>query len=304
MNNEIDSLPDSNKYSQNGEEAIIRNLLVHVDAIRSSTTLVEFGGSRGKDNSNLFALGEAGRRLVLIESNPRRFAELEVAVKPFPTISGVLAHVGYSGLSSRTKNKTLSQILRNVRIEPTDVSVVSIDIDGDDAAVFEGLGFVPDIAIVEYNPTFPADANFRNPKGGAIGNSPSEVARVAKNLGMFLVAATATNLVFMKNQYSSAVKEIKLVETLYDLDLPRFGWGYDGTLVRCSTAGENTTQEIYHNGWNDSFLRQPLPKILRKFGGASRLFRLVYFAMTGLLIQPVSTLRLVYSFLKPNNLKK
>jgi hypothetical protein len=43
------------------------------------------------------------------------------------------------------------------------VSVVSIDIDGDDAAVFENLGFLPEMAIVEFNPTLGVDSIYRNP---------------------------------------------------------------------------------------------------------------------------------------------
>lgn len=287
-----------NKYSQSGEEIIVKHLLNHVDIVKPSGVLVEFGGSRGGDNSNLFALGEEGRHLVLIESDESRFAELEKAIGPFKTIIGLLGTVGYSEADVGTNGKVLSKILLDYGIEPSQVSVVSIDIDSDDAAVFECLGFVPDIAIVEFNPTFPADANFRNPPGCAIGNSPSEVFRVGKSLGMFLVAVTQTNLIFMKNQYASLVQEVDLVSSLAPLDLQRFGWGYDGTLVRYSTSGRNKTQEIYHNGWNDSFLRQPSPRLLRRYGSSMRSVRLAYFVLTGLLIQPVETILLLGKYVK------
>jgi hypothetical protein len=40
---------------------------------------------------------------------------------------------------------------------------VSLDIDGDDAEVFENLGFLPEMAIVEFNPTLGVDSIYRDP---------------------------------------------------------------------------------------------------------------------------------------------
>lgn len=181
------------------------------------------------------------------------------------------------------------------------VVVVSIDIDSDDAAVFENLGFVPEIAVCEFNPTFPADAAFRNPPGQNIGNSPLEVHRVAIKLGMYLVAATETNLIFMKNTYMSQVPEVDLLQSIRALNLTRFALGYDGTLVRFSTDGENSTRGIYHNGWNDSFVRQPLPPRLREFSKARRWIRILYFVATGGL-QPIETTRVVFQYLQNRRL--
>jgi hypothetical protein len=61
-----------NKYSHSCEEELIGEALKFVDAAFPNGMLVEFGGSTGKDNSNLFVFGEQGRELVLIESNPTR----------------------------------------------------------------------------------------------------------------------------------------------------------------------------------------------------------------------------------------
>lgn len=286
-------------YSQNGEHQIIEELLVRASSPTGSTVLVEFGGSRGRDNSNLFAFGESGQALVLIEANPDRFKDLQVAIRPYTNILGINAKVAYSPgkKEGRVQEGTLDEILQSQGIDLNSVVAVSIDIDSDDAAVFENLGFVPEIAICEFNPTFPADAAFRNPPGQNIGNSPLEVHRVAIKLGMYLVAATETNLIFMKNTYMSQVPEVDLLESIQALNLTRFALGYDGTLVRFSTEGENSTRGIYHNGWNDSFVRQPLPPSLREFSKARRWIRIMYFILTGVL-QPVETTRVMIRFLQ------
>ena len=112
---------------------------------------------------------------------------------------------------------------------------------------------------------------------------------------MYLVGATRTNLIFMKNIYSDQVTKVDLSQTIQALQLTRFAWGYDGTLVRFLTNGLETTRGIYHNGWNDSFLRQPLPPLLREYSKARWLMRIVYFIATGL-IQPIETTRLIVRY--------
>jgi hypothetical protein len=128
-----------NRYSQWGEENIVRHALAPIDSLRPDGILVEFGGSKGHDNSNLFAFGEDGRPLVLIEQDPKLFELLLNAVDKLETIVPVLASVGFEQ-GSATDHKTLSKILDSHSIDPARVTIVSIDIDSDDAAVFENLG--------------------------------------------------------------------------------------------------------------------------------------------------------------------
>lgn len=284
-------------YSQSGEQLIIEELFSYLERTDSPRVLVEFGASRGKDNSNLFAFGESGHNLVLIEADSDRYKDLEVAIAPHPNILGIQAKVLFS--SSTVKKRggqegTLSEILLAHGVNPKNLAVVSIDIDGDDAAVFESLEFVPEIVICEFNPLFPSDAIYRNPAGKNIGNSPLSVLRVATKLGMFLAATTQTNLIFMRSEYSDRVPKIDLPQSIQSLDLVRFAWGYDGTFVRFSTEGKDLTRGIYHNGWNDSFLRQPLPAGLRAFSKTRRWVRILYFCF-GSLAQPIETMKLVVS---------
>jgi hypothetical protein len=125
------------------------------------------------------------------------------------------------------------------------VAGVSIDIDSDDAAVFESIGFNPFFfVIVEFNPYLPADARFRNPKGQNMGNSIGEIMFVAQSKQMFPVGITPTNLVFVSEIFRGTFQEIQILNEIGKLNLPRFGWGYDGTLLRFSTSGIDTTQEF------------------------------------------------------------
>jgi hypothetical protein len=78
-----------NKYSHSCEEELIGEALKFVDAAFPNGMLVEFGGSTGKDNSNLFVFGEQGRELVLIESNPTRLKKLAQEITPHSTIKGI-----------------------------------------------------------------------------------------------------------------------------------------------------------------------------------------------------------------------
>jgi hypothetical protein len=286
-----------NKYSQNGEELLVLELLHLTDQEKPGGVLVEFGGSKGKDNSNLFAAGEQGRNLILIERDSKRFSVLSATIREYPSIRGIQAAVGYSHPPTRGGGEILGTILKNNGVDPHDCSVVSIDIDSDDAAVFENLGISPELVIVEFNPSFPADSCFRNPEGTAMGNSAGELMRVGRSLGMYLVGVFPTNLVFMKESYRDRVPELDLWTELERHDLPRFGLGYDGTVVRYHTSGRTSIAEIYHNGWNDTFIRQPTPPRLRRYSQSERWARLLHFVATGLIIQPISTLKLVHRFL-------
>jgi hypothetical protein len=170
-----------NKYSQWGEESMIAQAIPALDLVKPGGGFVEFGGSMGKDNSNLFVFGEAGRSLIMIESDASLFLALETSTKTLPSTSAIHATVGYGDVTQGQSGRTLGQILSQNRVDPNNISVVSIDIDSDDAAVFENLGLDPLLVIVEYNNSFPSDVRIRNPRGKQWGNSSLELLEVAKN---------------------------------------------------------------------------------------------------------------------------
>lgn len=281
---------EGNRYSQWGEENIIRKALAVLEAFRQGGTLVEFGGSKGSDNSNLLAFGEEGLPLVMIESDPKLFNALCSEVGKLPNVVPILATVGYEDQAKLTGQRTLKSILDSQNIDSSKVSIVSIDIDSDDAAVYENLGFDPLMVLVEYNNTFPADARIRNPRGKAWGNSCLELYEVAKKRGMFLVAATNTNLVFADQSLQDYFQELDLLEALAPLRHSRLALAYDGTLVRFTTNGTNTTREFFQ-GWGFSLVSQPLPRFMRGHPVRYRFLRWCYSGLIGFVSHPVSFLK-------------
>jgi len=281
---------EDNRFSQWGEENAVRQLLELV-APKTQTfrtaedpgVLVEFGGSRGSDHSNFFRFVDAGPALVMIEGDSDRFHGLESTAARFPSLIAINAWVD-DGKNS------VAEILRRRDINTHNIYGISIDIDGDDALIFETLGVNPCFVVIEHNPALPLDGRFRNPKGRNVGNNLGELVAVAAQRGMFPVCVTETNIIFLDNKYQNIVYEIDVANELKSLDLMRFGIGFDGTLVRYSTLGHDTTAEFYHNGWAKCLVVQPLPRIIRHLvlkKSAANL-KLAYSSLIAFLLRPIS----------------
>jgi len=184
----------------------------------------------------------------------------------------------------------LAKALEELEVELSSVSGVSIDIDSDDAFVLETIGFSPEFVIVEHNPTLPSDGRYRNPPSSTIGNNLGELIAVGTNLGLYPVGLTNTNLIMCNKNLYHLINEIDVLEELSNLDLPRFGWGYDGTLIRYGTNGTNTTSEFYYNGWSGHLLFQPTPKFLRGYQDSKlkRVFRTLHSGFWGVIASLLS----------------
>jgi hypothetical protein len=289
----VQSSLTGNKYSQWGEENALRQIFSVLERKTENLVHVEFGASHGTDNSNLFVFAEEGKRVVFIESDPKKHAVLEKRIDGLPTAQAVCAHViGGEATPSNPRMQsrfvgTLPTILSRASVDLSRVGVVSIDIDGDDSAVFENLGINPLVVICEFNPTLPIDSIFRNPLGANFGNSPLELVRVATLRGMFPVAITHTNLIFVSNDLHLDFEEVDLVGHMSSKDFPRFGLGYDGTLLKFLSNGTDVTAEYYSNIWSHSFILQPLPRFLRGYSNRAKNFGgLLYTSLFAALLRP------------------
>ena len=90
---------------------------------------MEFGASRGPDNSNFWKFRDSNQ-LILIEADQKRFSELVLASQNQPKIRTLFMRVGTTiGLDN------LAMALGKLKIDFRQVSGVSIDIDSDDAHV-------------------------------------------------------------------------------------------------------------------------------------------------------------------------
>ena len=133
-----------NKYSQNGEDGIIGELLKRLDI--KDGWVCEFGAWDGKHLSNTFLLIESGFRGVFIEGDPQKFKDLEKTVTQFSQIIPINSYVDYND-----SENSLDNLLNRTEISK-DFDVLSIDIDSCDYQVWKSLkNYNPKIVIVEIN---------------------------------------------------------------------------------------------------------------------------------------------------------
>ncbi|MFZ2099847.1 MAG: hypothetical protein WAU86_04710, partial [Oricola sp.] len=143
-----------------------------------------------------------------------------------------------------------------------DLALLSIDIDSDDYAIWEGLkGYHPLVVVVEYNPTIPLDTEYVQERGQNIGNSALSLFRLGRAKGYVAVAMTETNLIFVRDDIfpKLGVEERSLEQMSRGNMRFRVFYGYDGTLVHVGP------ERFTGNPWQ---MRVPmqLPKCFRYYG--------------------------------------
>lgn len=245
-----------NKYSQYGEDGILEEIFRRCEI--SQGLFVEFGAWDGIRYSNSYNLlvnhGWAG---VYIEGDPERFQDLERNVRQGNVLK-LCAFVACEGEAS------LDAILAGHDVFD-DVALLSIDIDSDDYAVWEGLkNYHPLVVVVEYNPIIPLDTEYVQERGRNIGNSALSLFRLGRAKGYAAVAMTETNLIFVRDDtFPKLGVEMQSLEQLSRGNTRfRIFYGYDGTLVHVGP------ERFTGNPWQ---MRVPmqLPRCLRYYGHRS-----------------------------------
>ncbi len=133
-----------NIYSQNGEDGIIAQLLNELQIEKGY--FCEFGASDGISSSNTFQLVQKGWKGMCIEPDPQRFSQLE---KNYEKYTNILCFQGY--VQHNNSHNSLDSWLSNENF-PTDLDVLSIDIDKDDYFVWEKFqNYRPKIVLIETN---------------------------------------------------------------------------------------------------------------------------------------------------------
>ena len=278
------------RWSQWGEEEIIHSLLSRMDI--SSGFFVEFGAWDGKRWSNTYALYESGWAGCYIEGEPAKVKDLQQNC-PEDRVLKICSFVRPNG----------PQSLDNILIEHgvKTVHVLSIDIDGDDYAVWESvMKYLPVLLVIEYNPTIPFDTRYINPCGSSHGNSALSLKELSESKGYVLVAGTPTNLIFAKADL--ACRHGIPATTLQDIQnassCPRFFFCYDGTLMRLpSSLREAGVDEMFVIPWSGCVVPQPVPKMLRKFRRPNSLtyvVRILYGGLRCFIRSPLQLLKTVW----------
>jgi hypothetical protein len=186
-------------YSQLGEEGMIAEILRRLKI--DNGWFVEFGALDGKSLSNTYALAERGWSGVYIEGSLQRFIRLCFNMLGKRNLHLVKKYV------SCEKPDDLNTILGKIAV-PKDFDVLSLDVDGNDYWILKSLtAFTPKLVIIEYNSNFEPDQkktieydpNFRWGWDNYFGASAGALNQLAKEKGYTLIAFTALNLFFLKN---------------------------------------------------------------------------------------------------------
>jgi hypothetical protein len=218
-----------NVYSQSGEDGIIEKILEIAGP--GDRACVEFGAHDGKSLSNTHQLlAHQGWSGVLIEASRRKFRRLTQTYVGNDRVQALCAFVGYE------RDQRLDVILSRTPIGK-DFSVLSLDVDGVDYYIWEALTeYRPRVVVIEFNPSFPVDVDWLQPKDMRLsqGCSLRALTRLASVKGYELVATTKWNAFFVVRElYSKFRLTDNSPEALWDGRefQTRLFQLYDGTLI-------------------------------------------------------------------------
>lgn len=209
--------------SQNGEDGVLRELFRRLQIQKGSC--VEFGAWDGRHLSNTWDLWHNRHwRTLLIEGDSAKYQVLRTATAGHDNVTALQRFVDSSGRDS------LESILVEAEFH-RELDLLSIDIDGDDLAVFESLRSVrPKIVVIEYNPTFPVEFVFQQQPGDRFGSSAAAVLLSAHRASYRLAHATKTNLILVDSDHFSklGMREPRLEEVLSTSHLCSLVVSFDG----------------------------------------------------------------------------
>jgi len=188
--------PPARDYSQWGEQAMIFDALDKLP--ERDGWCVDIGAGDGVTLSNTRALVESGYNAVLIESNPSKVNQLFVHSTNIGKSQPIRATVG------RNEGNRIDDILAGKTVAPPDFDFLSIDIDGMDYWVWADMSkYKPKLIMVEFNPTMDETLEFIQQPDATTntGSSLLAIVRMANALGYELIATTATNALFVEQEY-------------------------------------------------------------------------------------------------------
>jgi len=213
----------ANVTSQNGEDGILTEIFCRIG--HGNKACIEFGAWDGKHLSNSWNLwSNCGWNAMLIEGDEIRFTELLRATASNGSVTPVKRFVVSEGKDS------LNEIVSEFGFSSTP-DLLSIDIDGDDIAIFESLTTcIPRVVVIEYNSTFPTNISFRQRLGGKLGASAKAILEVAGAKGYKLAHITDTNLILVvASEFDKlGFQELQLPEVYPITHLSYVVMSYDG----------------------------------------------------------------------------
>ena len=249
-----------NVHSQAGEDGVIAAILEIMPP--TNRWCVEFGAWDGIETSNTAALlrrSDSPWSGVLIEGSSDRFAKLTENYRGNERVKCISGYVRSKGPES------LDAILPDTGA-PSDLDLLSIDIDGNDYHVWNHLrNYRPRLLVIEFNPAIPNDVVYvqDDEPNTFQGSSLAAMIELGKQKGYELVATTYFNAFFVPAEaYPAFHIPSNDIDAMYDGQeyQTKFFQLYDGTL---QIAGCQNL--IWHNRTIDPEEIQVLPKSERRF---------------------------------------
>lgn len=196
-------------YTQYGEEGIIDHVLSKID---HDELIIDIGASDGITFSNVYSLVLKNYEAHLFELDKTKCNKME---KLFHLHEKVTIHNEFIDPTQKPLHQLLNSFLGKEKI-----AVLSIDIDSQDALVFDSLGEVrPQLVVIEFNANIPNHMSIiQTEYGRTTGNSALALYDLATSKGYYLIHATWGNLIFLeKNQFNKSLfEELQLDECLDD----------------------------------------------------------------------------------------
>lgn len=254
--------------SQRGQDSVILDLLNKIDPkwkeCRDKPWGVEFGAWDGVFASNLkYFHDNHSWNVVWIEPDRGRFESLKANYKSSNSAILIKSFVNPVG------DKSLDSLLAPTPT-PKDFDVLSIDIDGNDFHVWNGLqNYQPKIVVIEFNPTIPLwmeyiqELNSRDHEQCSL----KSVVKLGKSKGYEFVHTNGNDAFFVRSEdFSKLNLEDNSIENLFHPYLLKWQtWLWQTTSGKLKIAGNNELK------WHNLYIReekiQVLPRILQFFPG-------------------------------------
>ncbi len=195
------------RYSQSGEEGVIAEM---VDRLKiKDGFFIEFGASDGVLYSNTRFLAERGWQGVFIEADSAAIPQLFKNCKAFPKLLCLHEFITSNTLDKR--GITLDT-LADYNFPNQEIDVLSIDIDGEDYLILEGLKRKPKIICIETSGYWHPLLKDRVPDSIAsknLGQPLSVIITSAETQGYKPVCFLVVNLFLVRNDYAHLFSNIK-----------------------------------------------------------------------------------------------
>lgn len=184
-----------NKYnrnyfsSQNGEEGCLFEIIKRLQIEYGKC--VEVGGHNGLYCSNTaLLLREHAWEGLFVEADYNLYLECKANYADFPKVRSQCSKV-----DERNVNAFVTE----------DIDLLSIDTDGMDYRIFDGLKAKPKIVIIEIDSSIPPQFEIRNSDGAS---GYTETVKLGISKGYFLLCHTG-NLIFVDDKYRDLFPEIE-----------------------------------------------------------------------------------------------